>query len=153
MEEDSLCRLDSENLISFLEDYDRERVLIMADTGAKDFEQFEANFCQAIRGQRVSAVTSLFSPFAGVDFALLEADADEYELILEELNLTKNDLPALCYMNSGEDLNVCRLTDNSVEYFEKVLSELLDSYSLSTSDEEELLAAIATAIENDVDLL
>ncbi|EYC29066.1 hypothetical protein Y032_0007g3570 [Ancylostoma ceylanicum] len=142
MEEDSLCRLDSENLISFLEDYDRERVLIMADTGAKDFEQFEANFCQAIRGQR-----------AGVDFALLEADADEYELILEELNLTKNDLPALCYMNSGEDLNVCRLTDNSVEYFEKVLSELLDSYSLSTSDEEELLAAIATAIENDVDLL
>ncbi|KAL6743981.1 hypothetical protein Aduo_016961 [Ancylostoma duodenale] len=142
MEDDSLCRLDSENVISFLEDYDRERVLIMADTGSIDFEQFETNFCQAIKGQRPE-----------VDFALLEVDADEYDLILEELNLTRKDLPALCYMSSGEDLNVCRLTQNSVEYFEKVLSELLDSHSLSTSDDEELMAAIATAIENDVDLL
>lgn len=58
-QEDTLYRLDSESVISFLEDYDRERVLIMVETGTPEFEKFEKNFCQAIKNQRVGVLRSL----------------------------------------------------------------------------------------------
>uniref|UniRef100_A0A8L8KSW8 Kinetochore protein SPC25 n=1 Tax=Heligmosomoides polygyrus TaxID=6339 RepID=A0A8L8KSW8_HELPZ len=50
----TLIRLDSENVIAFLEDYDHERVLLLAETGTPENAEFENFFVKAMKSQRVS---------------------------------------------------------------------------------------------------
>ncbi|KAK6758458.1 hypothetical protein RB195_015961 [Necator americanus] len=134
MTEPTIIRLQSESLISFLEDYDRERVLVMVDTKSPKYAQFKENLYVAMKNQR-----------PGVEFAILDADVDEHGMVLDELDLTKDDLPALCYMSRGEDLNVCKLKESSILYLSTVLYDLLELDS--SSNEEDLLSAVETATE------
>ncbi|KAK6059005.1 hypothetical protein COOONC_03398 [Cooperia oncophora] len=119
-----LYTLDSENVIAFLEDYDQERVLLLTKSWTEDSAEFERNFRKAMKSQRSDVI-----------FAMLNSDVDEYSLVLDELQLEKEHLPALCYMGIGEDLQVCPLSDSSVGYIESVLRSLLESESEDESDE------------------
>ncbi|KAK5972079.1 hypothetical protein GCK32_006735 [Trichostrongylus colubriformis] len=122
-EEPNLITLDSENVIAFLEDYDDERVLLLTKADNPDDAEFEKNFRKAMKTQRTDVI-----------FAVLSSDVDECPLVLEELKLKKENLPALCYMGIGKDLNVCRLSDSSVGYLEHMLRSLLESDESDESD-------------------
>lgn len=62
---------------------------------------------------------------------------DEYSLVLDELKLKKENLPAICYMGVGEDLNVLPLSDSNVGYIESVLRTLLEGDSADSGDSGE----------------
>ncbi|VDL82542.1 unnamed protein product [Nippostrongylus brasiliensis] len=119
-----LIHLNSENVIPFLENYDQERVLFLADSTAPEYDSFERSFIEAMKIQR-----------ADVLFAVLNEDVDEFLLVLDELKLAKEDLPAVCYMGIGEDLHVCPLVESSIGYIEWVLRSLIDGESDESGNE------------------
>ncbi|WKY08945.1 hypothetical protein Q1695_001820 [Nippostrongylus brasiliensis] len=140
MEEPILIHLNSENVIPFLENYDQERVLFLADSTTPEYDSFERSFIEAMKIQR-----------ADVLFAVLNEDVDEFLLVLDELKLAKEDLPAVCYMGIGEDLHVCPLVESSIGYIEWVLRSLIDGESdesgNETGDSMENDDEIETALE------
>ncbi|KAK6059004.1 hypothetical protein COOONC_03397 [Cooperia oncophora] len=117
-EEPKLYTLDSENVIAFLEDYDRERVLLLTKSCTEDGTEFERNFRKAMKSQRSDVI-----------FAMLNSDVDEHSLVLDELHLEERALYRPCVTW------VCPLSDSSVGYIESVLRSLLESESEEESDE------------------